>query len=199
MVALFEKTTYRLTTKGLSALKHCPQLELGPGEKAPDIVNVVVEIPMGSSIKYEFDKELCVIKVDRFLYTAMHYPFNYGFIPGTLEEDGDPVDVLILSAQPVAPGAVIEVKPIALLVMEDEEGPDSKVIAVPKEKLDPIYGSLNDVNDIPEPLKNKIKHFFEHYKELEPGKWVKVKEWLPASKAKEKIRDAIERFKSSKS
>ncbi len=175
----------------------CPQLKVGPGDKAPDIVNVVVEIPMGSSVKYEFDKKACVVRVDRFLYTAMYYPFNYGFIPGTLEEDGDPVDVLVLSNMPVAPGSVIEARPVALLVMEDEEGPDSKVIAVPKDKLDPTFKSIRDVGDIPEPVKEKIKHFFEHYKELEPGKWVKVKEWRSAEEAKKKILEAIERYRRS--
>jgi inorganic pyrophosphatase len=168
---------------------------LGPGEEAPDVVNVVVEIPMGSSVKYEFDKEACLVRVDRFLYTSMHYPFNYGFVPGTLEEDGDPVDVLVISREPVAPGSVIEVVPIAVLDMEDEEGPDSKIVAVPKPKLDPVYGAWRDVGDIPEPLKERIRHFFEHYKELEPGKWVKVTGWRGAAEAREQIRRAIERYK----
>ncbi len=168
---------------------------LGPGEKAPDVVNVVVEIPMGSSVKYEFDKDACMPKVDRFLYTSMYYPFNYGFIPGTLEEDGDPVDILVISREPVVPGSIIEAKPVAVLVMEDEEGIDNKIVAVPKAKLDPYYADWNDVTDLPEPLKEKIKHFFEHYKELEPGKWVKVKEWKGAKTAKEIIISAIERYK----
>ncbi|MEM0340882.1 MAG: inorganic diphosphatase [Acidilobaceae archaeon] len=172
---------------------------LDSGKSAPDIVNVVIEIPMNSSVKYELDKDLCVIKVDRFLYTSMVYPFNYGFIPGTLEEDGDPVDVLVISREPVAPGAVIEAKPIGVLEMEDEEGPDAKVIAVPKAKLDPYYAKWNDVTDIPDALKEKIKHFFEHYKELEPGKWVKVKSWKNAEEAKEKIRKAIERARRKSS
>ncbi len=169
--------------------------KIGPGKDAPEVVNVLVEIPMGSSVKYEYDEELGVIKVDRFLYTSMVYPFNYGFIPGTLEEDGDPVDVLVISSQPVLPGVIIEARPIGLLVMEDEEGPDSKVIAVPKDKLDPSYKHVRDVGDLPEIVRERIKHFFEHYKELEPGKWVKVKEWKPAEEAKRKIREAIERFK----
>jgi len=169
--------------------------KLGPGDDAPNIVNVVVEIPMNSSVKYEFDKELCMAKVDRFLYTSMYYPFNYGFIPGTLEEDGDPVDVLVISREPLAPGSIIEVKPIAELEMEDEEGPDSKIVAVPKPKLDPYYRDWSDVTDIPEHLKERIKHFFEHYKELEPGKWVKVRDWKPSSEAMDRIRRAIERFK----
>ena len=168
---------------------------LGPGDKAPDIVNAVIEIPMGSSVKYEFDKDNCIVKVDRFLYTSMVYPFNYGFVPGTLEEDGDPVDILVISREPVVPGSLIEVVPIALLVMEDEEGIDNKVVAVPKAKLDPLYASYKDVDDIPQYLKDKMKHFFEHYKELEPGKWVKVRDWKGAQIARERIREAIERYK----
>ena len=171
---------------------------LGPGEQATDEVSVVIEIPMGSSVKYEFNKELGVLTVDRFLYTAMHYPFNYGFIPGTLEEDGDPVDVLVISNQPVIPGSMIKVKPIGLLLMEDEEGPDSKVIAVPVKKLDPTFANINDINDLPEALREKIKHFFEHYKELEPGKWVKVTGWASAAEARRKIEDAIKRYKESR-
>ena len=168
---------------------------VGPGDKAPETVNVLVEIPMGSSVKYEFDKDRCILVVDRFLYTSMVYPFNYGFIPGTLEEDGDPVDVLVISREPVQAGSVIEVIPIAVLEMEDEEGPDSKIIAVPKPKLDPYYASWKDVTDIPEALKEKIKHFFEHYKELEPRKWVKVTGWKGAEEAKKRIIAAIERYR----
>ena len=171
---------------------------LGPGDKAPNIVNVLVEIPMNSSVKYEFDKELCIVKVDRFLYTSMTYPFNYGFVPGTLEEDGDPVDVLVISREAVFPGTVIEVRPIALLEMEDEEGPDSKVIGVPNPKLDPYFKEWTDVVHINDHLKERIRHFFEHYKELEPGKWVKVREWKGAEAAIQAIRAAIERKKSTR-
>ncbi|MCE4613339.1 MAG: inorganic diphosphatase [Desulfurococcales archaeon] len=170
---------------------------LGPGDKAPNIVNVLVEIPMNSSVKYEFDKEACMVRVDRFLYTSMTYPFNYGFIPGTLEEDGDPVDVLVISREPVFPGSIIEVRPIALLEMEDEEGPDSKVIGVPNPKLDPYFKEWTDVTHISDYLKERIRHFFEHYKELEPGKWVKVREWKGAEAAIQAIRAAIERKKGA--
>ena len=172
---------------------------IGPGEKAPEIVNVFIEIPMNSSVKYEYDEELGIIKVDRFLYTAMYYPFNYGFIPGTKEEDGDPVDVLVISREPVLPGSIIEARPVGLLEMEDEEGLDSKVIAVPKDKLDPQFSNIKDVNDIPETIKERIKHFFEHYKELEPGKWVKVRGWKGVEEAKKKILEAIERYKKEES
>ncbi|MEB3787053.1 MAG: inorganic diphosphatase [Desulfurococcales archaeon] len=171
-------------------------LKIGPGKDAPEIVNAIIEIPMGGSVKYELDKEYCVIKVDRFLYTSMVYPFNYGFVPGTLAEDGDPIDIIVLSREPVHPGSLIEVKPVGMLVMEDEAGVDTKIIAVPKSKLDPLYADINDINDIPGIIKDRIKHFFEHYKELEPGKWVKLKDWLPASKAKEEISKAIDRFSS---
>ena len=171
---------------------------LGPGEKAPDIVNVFIEIPMGSSVKYEYDEESGVIKVDRFLYTSMVYPFNYGFVPGTLEEDGDPVDVLVITSQPVLPGVVIEARPIGVLLMEDEEGPDSKIIAVPKDKLDPSFRNVKSVDDLPDIVRERIKHFFEHYKELEPGKWVKVKGWLGPEEAKKKIEESIKRFRSKK-
>jgi len=170
---------------------------VGPGEKAPEIVNVIVEIPMGSSVKYEFDKESCLVAVDRFLYTSMSYPFNYGFIPGTLEEDGDPVDILVISREPVVPGSLIEAVPIAVLEMEDEEGPDSKIVAVPKPKLDPYFAEWKDVDAIPQILKDRIKHFFEHYKELEPGKWVKVTGWKGAEEAKKIISAAIERYKKA--
>ncbi len=169
--------------------------KLGPGKKAPEIVNVVIEIPMNSYIKYEVDKETGVIKVDRILYTAMHYPFNYGFVPGTLEEDGDPVDVLVVGYEPLSPGVVIEAKPIGILEMEDEEGPDAKIVAVPKDKIDPRFKNINDINDLPEAIKNKIKHFFEHYKELEPGKWVKVTGWKGRNEALERIKKAIERYR----
>ncbi len=171
---------------------------LGPGKDAPEVVNVVIEIPMGGYVKYEMDKDTGLIKVDRVLYTAMYYPFNYGFIPGTLEEDGDPVDVLVLSYDPFYPGTYVKARPIGVLVMEDEEGPDSKIIAVPVEKVDPRFKEYKDVDDIPQIIKDKIKHFFEHYKELEPGKWVKIKEWLPKEEAYKRIKAAIERYQSQK-
>ena len=170
-------------------------MKVGAGKDAPEVVNVLIEIPMDSSVKYELDEESGLLKVDRFLYTSMKYPFNYGFIPGTLEEDGDPVDVLLLSREPVYPGVLVEARPIGLLVMEDEEGKDSKVIAVPKGKLDRSYEGVKDVKDLPDATLERIKHFFEHYKELEPGKWVKVLGWREAKEAKEDIRAAIERYR----
>lgn len=166
------------------------------GKNPPEDVFVFIEIPKDSSIKYEYDEELKVIKVDRELYTAMKYPFNYGFIPATLEEDGDPVDVLVISDSSYLPGTIVRVKPIGVLITEDEEGIDRKIIAVPHEKVNPNYKDINDIRDISEAILNKIKHFFEHYKELEPGKWVKVKGWENKEKALEIIREAMERYKN---
>jgi len=169
--------------------------KIGHGTKAPEYVNVVIEIPLGSYIKYEVDKETGLLFVDRILYTATHYPFNYGFIPATLEEDGDPVDVLVLGYEPLLPGSVIEVKPVGVLEMEDEEGPDAKIIAIPKEKIDPRFKEVKDIDDIPKAIKDKIKHFFEHYKELEPGKWVKVTGWKGREEALKRIEAAIRRYR----
>jgi inorganic pyrophosphatase len=171
---------------------------IGPGKNAPEIVNIIVEIPAFSSVKYEYDEELETIRVDRVLYTSMVYPFNYGFIPGTMEEDGDPVDVLVISDYPFMPGSVVEVRPIALLEMEDEEGVDSKVVAVPKDKIEPRYSDIRDLKDLPEIVRRKIEHFFEHYKELEPGKWVKIKGWKGVEEARKKILDSIKRAEGSR-
>ncbi len=170
-------------------------MKLTAGDKAPEVVNVFIEIPAGSSVKYELDKESGVIFVDRFLYTEMEFPFNYGFIPGTLSGDGDPVDVLVLSSKPVVPGVVIHSKPIAMIEMEDESGIDNKVVAVPTEKINPPFGKWNDLSDIPEDVRAKIKHFFENYKKAEPGKWVKIKEWKGKEEAIEEIKEGIGNYK----
>ncbi len=164
------------------------------GKNPPEDIYVVVEIPQGSSIKYEVDKESGAVFVDRFLFTAMFYPANYGFIPNTLAEDGDPTDVLVISSQPVVPGSVIRCRPIGVLEMEDEAGIDAKVVAVPVSKLDKSFENINDVSDLPKATLEKIKHFFEHYKDLEEGKWVKVKEWKSADIAKKVIQEDIARF-----
>lgn len=165
--------------------------KLSAGKNPPEQINVFVEIPAGGSIKYELDKDSGVVFVDRFLYTAFTYPFNYGFIPSTMAEDGDPVDVLVLSDKSVAPGVVIPCVPIGMLEMTDEEGVDTKIIAVPTKKIDPIYGSWESIEQVPSAIKDKIKHFFEHYKELEPGKWVKLKEWKSKGAALEAIKKAL--------
>lgn len=164
---------------------------VSPGKNPPEQINVFVEIPQGGSIKYELDRESGVVFVDRFLYTAFSYPFNYGFVPGTQADDGDPTDVLVISSQSVAPGTVIPAVPIGMLEMEDEEGIDTKVIAVPTVKVDPYYGVWKEIDDVPQALKDKIKHFFEHYKELEPGKWVKIKDWKNKKAAMEDIQKSL--------
>ncbi len=165
------------------------------GTNPPKSINVVVEIPMGSSIKYEYDPTIGHLLVDRKLYTAMFYPFNYGFIPKTLEMDGDPVDALILGQDPVVPLSIVRSRPIGVLLTEDEEGQDSKIIAAPEPKLDPAFSKIDDVKDIPRYIQNQIMHFFEHYKELEEGKFVKVKGWEGAQLATHKIAESIQRYK----
>jgi inorganic pyrophosphatase len=151
--------------------------KLKTGKNVPEEVNVVVEIPQGGYIKYEMDKDSGFVEVDRFAFTAMAYPFNYGFIPNTLAQDGDPTDVLVISTYPVNPGCVIAVRPVGMLEMEDESGVDTKILAVPTKKIDPFYAHVEEIEDLGEAVKNKIRHFFERYKELEPGKWVKLKDF----------------------
>ncbi len=168
--------------------------KLGPGKKAPEEVYVIIEIPMGSSIKYEIDKETGLIFVDRILFTAMYYPFNYGFIPGTLEEDGDPVDILVLGYDKLHPGVVIKARPIGVLETEDEKGKDAKIVAVPIEKIDPRFENIKDISDLPANIRERIAHFFEHYKELEKGKWVKVIGWKNREEALKRIEEAIKRY-----
>lgn len=166
--------------------------KLSAGKNPPEEINVLVEIPQGSSIKYELDKDSGVIAVDRFAYTAMFYPFNYGFVPQTQAEDGDAVDVLVISTYPVAPGTILPSRPIGMLEMEDEEGIDTKILAVPTKKVDPFYTHIEDIDDLDEMTKKKIQHFFNHYKELEPGKWVKTRNFLPKTKALQAIRKAMQ-------
>lgn len=162
----------------------------------PDEINVIIEIPMNNApVKYEFDKESGAIVVDRFIQVSMNYPCNYGFVPHTLSDDGDPIDVMVVSNYPVVPGAVIRCRPIGVLIMEDESGQDEKVIAVPTSKLDITFDSIKSIDDLNEMLKARIVHFFEHYKDLEKGKWVKLKGFEGASKAKELIKDAVDRVK----
>jgi inorganic pyrophosphatase len=166
--------------------------ELSPGKKPPSQINVIVEIPQGSSVKYELDQKTGVISVDRFLYTASYYPFNYGFIPGTMEDDGDPVDVGVLSQHSVFPMAVIRARPIAVLLTEDERRPDPKVIADPSVKTDPYYAQIRDVSDIPTFTIHQIEDFFRRYKELEPRKFVKIIGWKGRKHAEDIIRRGIE-------
>lgn len=165
--------------------------KLTSGKNPPSEVNVFIEIPKDGNIKYELDKDSGVIFVDRFLYTAMSYPFNYGFIPNTLADDGDPVDVIVLSEQTIMPGVVVPSVVIGMLEMEDEAGIDTKILAVPTEKIDPLFGTYKDITDVPEATKNKIRHFFENYKTLEPNKWVKIKNWHGREKAQEDIQRGL--------
>jgi inorganic pyrophosphatase len=160
-------------------------------------IDVLIEISKNSNVKYELDKEKNRIRVDRFLYTAMNFPFNYGFIPETLADDGDPVDVVVLSYASIFPGSLIKVIPIGVLEMEDEAGKDEKIIAVPLKKIDPFWGIYENIDDIPQIYKDQIKHFFENYKTLEPGKWVKIKSWLNKEKAEELINKALENYKNA--
>jgi inorganic pyrophosphatase len=166
------------------------------GKNPPDDVNVVIEVPIGGEpIKYEMDKESGALVVDRFLYTAMRYPGNYGFIPHTLSGDGDPCDVLIANTRAIIPGAVMNVRPVGVLVMEDDGGQDEKIIAVPSSKLTQRYDRVANYTDLPEITIKQIEHFFEHYKDLEPGKWAKIIRWGDAEEARRLIVEAIERAK----
>jgi inorganic pyrophosphatase len=164
------------------------------GSNPPHDVNVVIEVPIGGEpIKYEMDKASGALVVDRFLYTPMRYPGNYGFIPGTLSGDGDPVDVLIANTRAIVPGAIMSVKPIGVLVMEDNAGEDEKIIAVPSAKITARYAGVEEIGDMPEITIQQIEHFFSHYKDLEPGKWVKIKRWGDKAEAQKMILDGIER------
>lgn len=169
------------------------------GRDVPNEVNVVIEIPMnGDPIKYELDKETGALFIDRFMSTAMHYPCNYGYIPHTLSDDGDPVDVLVITPFPLIHGVVVRCRPLGMLRMTDEAGGDEKLLAVPIDKLTPIYKGVKSVKDLPELQLRQIAHFFEHYKDLEPRKWVKVEKWLGVSEAKRAITDGVKRYDSAK-
>jgi inorganic pyrophosphatase len=169
--------------------------KIGSGPSPPWDVHVLVEIPRGSTepVKYEIDKASGALFVDRFLHTAMFYPANYGFIPGTLSADGDPIDVLVVSRSPVVPGAVIRSRPIGALVLEDEAGGDEKIIAVPVDALHPFYSDVKSYQDLPPIMRDQIAHFFQHYKDLEKDKWVRISDWIDADEAAGLIEAAIER------
>jgi inorganic pyrophosphatase len=164
------------------------------GRAPPHDINVIVETPQGGEpVKYELDKESGALVVDRFLHTAMFYPGNYGFVPHTLAEDGDPIDVLIVGTAAVVPGAVVRCRPVGALIMEDENGPDEKVIAVPVDELHPYYVDVRSYRDLPPVLYRQIAHFFRHYKDLEPGKWVRIGDWADAEEAAALITAALAR------
>ncbi|MFN7038074.1 MAG: inorganic diphosphatase [Alphaproteobacteria bacterium] len=167
------------------------------GKNAPYEINVIVEVPMGSApVKYELDKDSGFLFVDRFIQAAMNYPCNYGFIPHTLSEDGDPADVLVYGDLPVVPMSVIAVRPIGVLLMEDESGKDEKILAVPTSKLTPFFDNIKTYKDLPEIVTLKISHFFENYKKLEKNKWVKILGWESEEKAHQLINEAVERYNS---
>jgi inorganic pyrophosphatase len=183
------------------ALRTCPMRidAIAIGNNPPEDVNVIVEVAIGGEpIKYEMDKDAGTLVVDRFLYTPMRYPGNYGFVPHTLSDDGDPIDVLVANTRPIVPGAVINVRPVGVMKMNDESGGDEKIIAVPSPKLTQRYVNVHNYTDLPTITLEQIQHFFEHYKDLEPGKWVKLLGWGDAAEAKALIMEAIARARSAK-
>ena len=166
--------------------------KLAIGKNPPDDINVIIEVPIGGEpIKYEMDKASGALVVDRFLYTSMRYPGNYGFIPHTLSRDGDPCDVIVCNTRAIAPGAVINCRPVGVLLMEDEAGQDEKILAVPSSKLTRRYDTVSNYTDLPDITLKQVQHFFEHYKDLEPTKWVKVTGWGDAERAKALILEAM--------
>ena len=167
------------------------------GNNPPEDVNVIIEVPVGGQpIKYEMNQEAGTLFVDRFLYTPMTYPGNYGFVPHTLSGDGDPVDVLVCNTRQLVPGCYINVRPIGVLIMEDNAGEDEKIIAVPMPKVTRRYEDVHNYTDLPEITLQQVQHFFEHYKDLEPGKWVKIGGWHDAARARQMITEGIERAKT---
>jgi inorganic pyrophosphatase len=170
--------------------------QIPAGKNPPHDINVVIEIPAGGlPVKYEMDKASGALFVDRFLHTAMFYPGNYGFVPHTLSEDGDPCDVLVISAVPVIPGAVVRCRPVGALVMQDQAGLDEKIVAVPVDDLHPYHTGVRSYRDLPEILRQQIEHFFQHYKDLEPAKWTRIGEWIDTDGAAKLISDGIARAK----
>ncbi len=169
------------------------------GKNPPHDVNVIIEVPIGGEpIKYEMDKDSGALMVDRFLYTAMRYPGNYGFIPHTLSDDGDPCDVIIANTRAIVPGAIMSCRIVGVMMMEDEAGGDEKLIAVPSAKLTKRYENIQNYTDLPSITLKQIEHFFEHYKDLEPGKWVKISRWGDAAEAQQLVIQGIERAKAAK-
>jgi inorganic pyrophosphatase len=172
---------------------------VGSGRDLPNDFNVIIEIPMNAApIKYEVDKETGAMFVDRFMSTAMFYPCNYGYVPHTLSDDGDPVDVLVISPVPLITGVVVRCRPVGMLKMQDEAGGDTKVLAVPIDKLCGLYRSVETPRDLSEVVLSQIAHFFAHYKDLEAGKWVRVEGWVGPEEAKAEILNGVRRFKAAK-
>lgn len=176
----------------MTALKH-----ITPAKHIPNDINVIIEISAGSTpVKYEIDKETSMLMVDRFMPTAMHYPCNYGFIPNTLSGDGDPVDVLVMTPFPIQAGAMVRARALGMLHMTDESGEDNKILALPIEKTCVEYANIKQLSDLPTILLDRIVHFFEQYKALEPNKWVKVSGWRDAHAVKEEIESSISRYQA---
>jgi inorganic pyrophosphatase len=168
------------------------------GRDVPNEINVIIEIPAHSDpVKYELDKETGAMFVDRFMSTAMHYPCNYGYVPHTLSRDGDPVDVLVLTPYPLIPGSVIQCRPVGVLKMTDESGDDAKILAVPIDKLCKSYRKVARIQDIPEEALSRISHFFEHYKDLDEGKWVRVEGWADIDEAKREIMESVQMYRDA--
>lgn len=167
------------------------------GNNPPQDINVIIEVPVGGEpIKYEMDKASGTLIVDRFLYTPMRYPGNYGFVPHTLSDDGDPIDVLVCNTRTIMPGAVINCRPVGVLIMEDESGGDEKILAVPSSKVSRRYEKVLSYSDLPAISLQQIEHFFTHYKDLEPGKWAKIGHWGDRAEAEQRIEEAIQRAQS---
>ena len=172
--------------------------KISSGRSLPDDLNVIVEVPLGGEpIKYEIDKASGAMFVDRYLYTSMRYPVNYGFVPHTLSLDGDPIDVMVVGQRALVPGAVVRVRPVGVLLMEDDGGEDEKILAVPHPKLTRFYEKIHNYTDLPETLCDRIEHFFKHYKDMEPNKWVKIRGWEGVEKARELIMMASERARAA--
>jgi inorganic pyrophosphatase len=168
------------------------------GNDVPNEINVIIEIPAHSDpVKYELDKETGAMFVDRFMSTAMHYPCNYGYVPHTLSRDGDPVDVLVLTPYPLIPGSVIQCRPVGVLKMTDESGDDAKILAVPIAKLCKSYRKVTNIGDVAEEILHRISHFFEHYKDLDEGKWVRVGGWADIDEAKAEIMESVQMYKDA--
>ncbi len=173
---------------------------IASGKNVPNEINVIIEIPMyGAPVKYEVDKDTGALFVDRFLGTAMFYPTNYGYVPNTLSEDGDPVDVLVITPVPLISGSVIPCRPVGLLKMTDESGIDAKVLAVPIDKITKMYTHVKKHDDLPQHVLMTVQHFFEHYKDLEPGKWVKITGWDSEAAACQEILSSLERYQNNES
>lgn len=170
---------------------------LGPGKNAPNLVDVIIEISSAQGpVKYEICKDSGRLKVDRFLQTSMAYPCNYGYVPATLCDDGDPVDVLVISPYDIIPGAIISARPVGMLVMEDEAGLDNKILAVPTSEMTKSYDHIQSINDVDALLKDRIAHFFEHYKDLDSNKWVKLNGWRDVTAAIEEIQNSISAYQN---